>query len=278
MNRLKDKIAIVTGVANKASIGFGIAKKLVEEGSKVQIIDIQPQVLERAKDLLEFGKKADGFIANLTIESEVREIVNKIKFEYGRIDILINCAGKSVPPRPSFDEMTEKYFDEVMNRNLKTAFQSCKAVIPTMIEQEYGKIVNISSTTGPLVVYRFSSAYAASKGALSSLTRALALELGEYNINVNAILPGIIHTEETPWTPENDPYNFKKSHPAVKWPIHGPGFPEDIANTVVFLVIEDSRYITGQEIVVDGGACLVEPIPSPEDHYLYENAPKFIDD
>ncbi|MHA2172413.1 MAG: SDR family NAD(P)-dependent oxidoreductase [Candidatus Kariarchaeaceae archaeon] len=274
MNRLKDKIAIVTGVANKASIGYGIAKKLAQEGATVQIIDIQSHVLKRAKNLLELGVKADGYIADLTIESEVLEIINKIKMKYRRLDILVNCAGKSIPPRPSFNEMTESYFDKVMNRNLKTAFQCCKAVIPTMIEQEYGKIVNISSTTGPLVVYRFSSAYAASKGALSSLTRALALELGEHNINVNAVLPGIIHTEGTPWTSENDPYNFKNTHPAVKWPIHGPGFPEDIANTVVFLATDDSRYITGQEIVVDGGAGLVEPIPSPNDHYLYENAPK----
>lgn len=274
MNRLKGKIAIVTGVASETNIGFSIAKTLTEEGANVQLIDIQPQVLKRAEELVENGKNADGYIANLIIESEVREIVNKIKLKHERIDILVNCAGKSVPPRPPFNEMTEEYFDEVMNRNLKTAFQCCKAVIPIMIEQEYGKIVNISSTTGPLVVYRFSSAYAASKGALSALTRALALELGEHNINVNAILPGIIHTEETQWTPENDPYGFKKSHTAVKWPIHRPGFPEDIANTVVFLLTEASRYITGQEIVVDGGACLVEPIPSPEDHYLYKNAPK----
>lgn len=274
MNRLKGRIAIVTGVANKASIGFGIARKLAEEGSIVQIIDIQPQVLKRTKDLVQSGKKANGYIADLTIESEVIEIVNKIKFEHGRIDILVNCAGKSVPPRPPLNEMTEEYFDKVMNRNLKTAFQSCKAVIPTMIEQNYGKVVNISSITGPLVVYRFSSAYAASKGALSSLTRALALELGEHNINVNAVLPGLVHIEKTPWTPENDSYGFRKTHPAVKWPIHGPGFPEDIANAVLFLSTAESRYITGQEIVVDGGACLVEPVPSPENHYLYENAPK----
>lgn len=274
MDRLKGRIAIVTGVANKASIGYGIAKRLAEEGATVQIIDIQPHVLKRAKDLLELGKKADGYIADLIIESEVAEIVDKIKLKYGRIDILVNCAGKSVPPRPPFNEMTEEYFDKLMNRNLKTAFQCCKAVIPIMIDQKYGKIVNISSVSGPLVVYRYSSAYAASKGALSSLTRALALELGEYNINVNAILPGLIHIEETPWTLENDPYNFQKTHPAVKWPIHSPGFPGDIANAVLFLSTDESRYITGQEIVVDGGACLVEPVPSPEDHYLYENAPK----
>jgi 3-oxoacyl-[acyl-carrier protein] reductase len=274
MDRLKDKIAIVTGVAKKASIGYGIAKKLAEEGATVQIVDIQPHVLKRTNDLLKLGKKADGYIADLTIESEVVEIIDKIKTKYGRIDILVNCAGKSVPPRPPFNEMNEDYFDNVMNRNLKTAFQCCKAVIPTMIEQKYGKITNISSISGPLVVYRFSSAYAASKGALSSLTRALALELGEHNINVNAVLPGLIHIEETPWTPENDPYNFIKTHPAVKWPIHRPGFPEDIANAVLFLSTAESRYITGQEIVVDGGACLVEPVPSPDNHYLYENAPK----
>ncbi len=274
MNRLNGRIAIVTGVANKASIGYGIAKKFAVEGATVQIIDIQNQVLERAKDILDLGKKGDGYTADLTVESEVLEIVDTIISKYRRIDILVNCAGKSLPPRPPFNEMTEEYFDSVMNRNLKTAFQCCKAIIPTMIAQKYGKITNISSTTGPLVVYRFSSAYAASKGALSSMTRALALELGEYNITVNAVLPGIIHTEETPWTPENDSYNFRKTHPAVKWPIHRPGFPEDIANAVLFLSTEESQYITGQEIIVDGGACLVEPIPSPENHYLYDNAPK----
>jgi 3-oxoacyl-[acyl-carrier protein] reductase len=274
MTRLNGQISIVTGVANKASIGYGIAKRFAEEGSIVQIIDIQPQVLEREKDLVELGFHVNGYVSDLTIESKVTRVVNKIELEYGRIDILVNCAGKSVPPRPSFKDMTEEYFDEVMNRNLKTAYQCCKAVIPTMIKQNYGKIVNISSITGPLVVYRFSSAYAASKGALSALTRALALELGKHNINVNAVLPGLIHIEETPWTPENDPNAFDKTHPAVKWPIHRPGFPEDVANAVLFLSTDDSRYITGQEIVVDGGACLVEPVPSPENHYLYENAPK----
>jgi 3-oxoacyl-[acyl-carrier protein] reductase len=169
MVRLKGRIAIVTGVAKRASIGYGIAKKLAEEGATLQIIDIQPDVLNRAKDLLKLGKQVDGYIADLTIGSEVEKIIDEIKLKYRRIDILVNCAGKSVPPRPPFNEMTEKYFDNVMGRNLKTAFQCCKAVIPTMIKQKYGKIVNLSSVSGPLVVYRFSSAYAASKGALSSM-------------------------------------------------------------------------------------------------------------
>jgi NAD(P)-dependent dehydrogenase (short-subunit alcohol dehydrogenase family) len=274
LKRLINQVAVITGVADKSSIGYAIAEKLAEEGARINIIDIQSQVLDREKDLSVLNSGVNGYIADLTKKERVIQVFQKIKERCKKIEILVNCAGKSVPPRPPFKDMSEEYFDKVMDRNLKTTFQCCKAVIPQMIDQNYGKIVNISSISGPMVVYRFSAAYAASKGAVSALTRALALEYGEFNINVNAVLPGMIHTSETHWTPENDTYKFKKTHPALKWPIHGPGFPRDVANAVLFLSTDESRYITGQELVVDGGACLVEPVPSPDDLFLYDNAPK----
>jgi len=171
-------------------------------------------------------------------------------------------------------DMSEDYFDTVFDRNFKTTFQCCKAVAPIMTNNKYGKIVNISSTTGPKVVYRYSAAYAAAKGAVSAFTKAIALELGMYNINVNAILPGLIDIGENRWTQENDTYRFGKIHRLLQWPIHTPGFPEDIADLAVFLSSDESRYITGAEIVIDGGASILEPAISPEDSDLFTDALK----
>jgi NAD(P)-dependent dehydrogenase (short-subunit alcohol dehydrogenase family) len=269
MNNLEGKIAVITGVASPSAIGFGIAKRLAEEGVVSVIFDIQTSVQDRARDLNEMGLKSEAFICDLTKLDQVQQCIQQIIDKYKKIDILVNNAGKSVPPRPKFLDMTEEYLDTVMDRNFRTNFITSKAVVPYMVEKKYGKIVNISSMSGPRVVYRFSAAYAASKGAVSAFTRALSLELGEYNINVNAVLPGLIDVHEPFWTPESDKMNFAKTHPALKWPIHTPGFPEDVANTVLFLASDASRYITGQEILVDGGATLVEPAPSPEDIEFY---------
>ena len=192
------KFALVTGAARKTGIGFAIAQKFASEGATVFLSDIVPSVQERAIELNNSGFNAEAFVVDLTKLDQIEVMVEDIIRKYGRIDILCNNAGKSVPPRPSFLEMSEEYFDTVMDRNLKTTFLSCKAVVPYMVKQQHGKIINLSSLTGTRVVYRYCAAYAASKGAVSALTRSLALELGEYNIDVNAILPGQIDVDEVP--------------------------------------------------------------------------------
>ena len=264
MINLTDKVAIITGVAAPTAIGFGIAKKFAEESATVILFDIQPIVHERAKDLQKMGYEAEGFICDLTNIDQVKKIVGSILVKYHKIDILVNNAGKSIPPRPPFIEMTEDYLNKVMDRNFRTNFITTRVVAPEMVRQKYGRIVNISSISGPVTAYRYSAAYGASKGAVSALTRSLALELGKYGITVNAVLPGFIDVTKNTWTPETDNYGFNKIHPLLHWPIHSPGFPRDVAAACAFLASDEARYITGVELRVDGGACIVEPSTPPE--------------
>ncbi|MHA1776749.1 MAG: SDR family NAD(P)-dependent oxidoreductase [Promethearchaeota archaeon] len=259
MGRLNEKISIVTGAARKSGIGFGIARKFAEEGSTVILVDIMETIKDRKADLIKMGFQAEAYVVDLTILQDVKKFVADVCEKYQKVDILCNCAGKSIPPRPKFVDMTEKYFDTVMARNLKTTVICCKAVVPVMIKNQYGKIINISSITGTRTAYRYSTAYAASKGAVSGFTRALALEIGNDNINVNAILPGLIDVDEVPWSPENDKWDMLKTPEENKWPINKPGFPEDIGNLACFLASDESRHITGEEIVIDGGSILLEP-------------------
>ena len=263
MDRLRGRVALITGAARPRGMGYSIGRLFAKEGSGVILIDIVDQVSERADELNAEGYAAVGFKADLTKSRETNEMVKKAIDQLGKIDILCNAAGGSVPPRPNFLELSEEYWNTVMDRNLRTVFNCCKAVIPYMVKQKYGKIVNISSITGTKVVYRYSTAYAASKGAVSAFTKALALEMGEHNITVNTIIPGDIDTADQEWTPQEGPRNLGDLTPHLSPPVSRPGRPEEIADLALFLSTDDSRFITGAEIVIDGGATIVEPLPTP---------------
>jgi len=269
LGRLKDKVALVTGVARPRGMGSCIAKLYAREGAKVAVTDIADDVRDRVKDLEAEGREAIGFQVDLNQLDQVKDMVGQITDRWGRIDILCNVAGKSVPPRPPFLEMSVEYWDMVVDRNLRTMVNCCWAVLPVMVGQKYGKVVNIGSGTGTRVVYRYSAAYAASKGAVSALTRALALEMGEHHINVNTILPGDTDTADTPWKPEDGPRDLGTLSPHLRPPISRPGMAEEIADLALFLATDESKFITGEEINIDGGALLVEPFPSGPDGATY---------
>jgi NAD(P)-dependent dehydrogenase (short-subunit alcohol dehydrogenase family) len=228
-------------------MGYATARLFAEEGATVILADVLSEVSNRAEELQLAGFRSTGFVIDLCKSKEVYEMVVRITDAYGKIDVLCNVAGGSVPPRPSFIQMSEEYWDMVVDRNLKTTFNCCRAVVPGMVHRGYGRIINWSSITGPKTAYHYSAAYAASKGAVSGFTRALAEELGQYSITVNAILPGWIDTRDEPQD---------VSVPAS--PISRPGRPEECARLALFLASGESSFITGAEIVIDGGVTVVE--------------------
>ena len=261
LNRLKGKIALVTGTARPRGVGNSVAKLFAQEGAKVVLTDIDDRVWDCVKALQDARFEVLGFKTDLTKPKEVQEMAEKIVDRFGRIDILCNVAGKSVPPRPPCLEMSVEYWDMVMDRNLRTTFNCCKAVLPYMVKQKYGKVINVGSPTGPITVYRYCAAYAASKGAVMALTKALALEMGEFNIAVNTILPGDIDTADKPWTPKDGPRDLSIFSKLLRPPISRPVMAEEIADLALFLATDESRFITGTEILIDGGLMIVEPVP-----------------
>jgi NAD(P)-dependent dehydrogenase (short-subunit alcohol dehydrogenase family) len=243
---VKERVILVTG--SGSGIGEGIATKLAEKGAKVVINDIDISKAETvANRLRKNGYEAIGLQADITVTEQVNQMVEEIINRYQRIDGLVNNTG--VVRDNLILKMPEEEFDFVLNVNLKGAWICSKAVLGQMKQQEYGRIVNISSRAWLGQVGQ--SNYSASKGGLVSLTRSLALEFAKFNITVNCIAPGLIDTPLIHSLKPEVQQNLLKAQPT---PIIGQPF--DIANTVLFFTSEEARYITGQVLHVDGGKSL----------------------
>lgn len=247
--RLKDRVAIVTGGA--LGIGRAYALRLVEEGAKVAIADIAYEAaVTTAKEIENRGGTALAIRTDVADEASVGDMVRQTAERFGRIDILINNAALFVGlfPRKPFTEITVEEWDRAMAVNIKGLFLCAKAVFPHMKAQGQGKIINISSSTFWTGTQDFLH-YVTSKGAVIAFTRQLAREVGDYGINVNAITPGLTESEgaATVYTPER--FDTAASGRCIKRRER----PEDLVGTVVFLASDDSDFITGQTINVDGG-------------------------
>jgi len=256
MQRLEDKVSIVTGAAR--GIGEGIARAMAREGANVVLFGRRDTVKETAKSISDSGQKATGFKVDVTDAGRVDQAVQQVLKQFGKVDILVNNAG--IYPYMPFAEMPDEVRDSVIDVNIKGVWNCTKAVIPSMIKQKYGKIINISSVTGPMVSGKGSTIYSASKGAVSGFTRALALEMAEHGINVNAICPGFIDTPgernvASRRGMEPDEYIRKL---AKEIPLGRLGSIDEIGDLAVFLASEESKYITGTEIVIDGGNIIQE--------------------
>lgn len=242
--RLRDKVALITGAAR--GIGFGIAKKYAEEGAQVIIADVLEEEGIVAKEKI--GERAEFYQINLRSRDAIFGMADWIHEKYGRIDILVNCAGVARPcPTLKLDEAT---LDEVIDINMKAPLFTCQAVGKYMRRDGGGAIVNISSgNTRMINVGRVP--YGITKGAVNLLTQQLGAEWAMYNIKVNAIAPGWIKTEmvETPLKKEilNEKEILSVS------PIERFGKVEEVANLACFLASEESNYIVGQIIFADGG-------------------------
>lgn len=244
--RLKDKVAIVTGGAK--GIGAAVAKKFAEEGAKVVLCDLnEADVKKMEAEIAASGGTVLGVVANVANRPQVDAMVKATLEKFGTIDILINNAG--ITRDAMLHKMTEEQWDQVMNVNVKGIFHCTQAVVTTMREKGYGKIVNLSS------VSRFGnigqSNYSASKAGVVGFTRTVAKELASKNITVNAIAPGGIWTDMLAAVPEKILEGTKKGIPMGRF-----GSVEELANVCLFLSSDDSSFITGQCLQVDGGVMM----------------------
>jgi len=246
--RFQGKVAVVTGSAS--GIGKAILTKLVQEGAKGIIWDVQTELAKQtAQNLLDSGYEAE-FIEGVDVRhlNSVEAGVQKVLEKYSRIDILVNNAG--IIRDASLRKMTAENWQAVLDVNLTGVFNCTKAVSPVMVEQRYGKIISMSSIVGFTGNFGQSN-YVAAKSAIIGLTKTWAKELGKYQINVNAIAPGAIDTPMFASVPPEHQKTFLD-----KVPLGRIGKPEDIANLCAFLASDESSFITGQTIIIDGGGSL----------------------
>ena len=257
MKRLEGKKAVVTGAMQ--GIGAGISKILAENGAQVVLTDISKKVRETTERI---GHESIWEIMDVTNPMQVQETFKKI----GDVDILVNNAG--IYPRRKLVEMDEKFMQRMFDINIFGMFRCSKAVLSGMMARKYGKIINLSSVTGPMVGSPSGgqTAYCATKAAVVGFTKALALETAQYGINVNTILPGYIFSPSAiklrGSIEVTDAEKVMKEF-GYKIPMGRQGSPEDIGNLVLFLASDESRYLTGSEIVIDGGNILQEEYLGP---------------
>ncbi len=242
--RLKNKVSVITGGAR--GIGFVIAQKFAGEGSNIAICDVDEEGLNKAfHQLQQSGREVLIGKVDVTKFDEVQTFIQKILDKFGRIDILINNAG--ITRDSLLVRMGESDWDAVLDVNLKGTFNCTKASAKPMMKQRGGRIINIASIIG-ITGNPGQANYAASKGGIIAFTKSIAKELASRNINVNAIAPGFIETEMTLKLSEEVRNNILKLIPLGKF-----GQAGNVADLALFLVSDDSTYITGQVIQVDGG-------------------------
>ena len=242
---LENKVAIITG--GTRGIGFETVKLFLENKAKVVLFGSKEESVNVAlNQLKELGLEADGYYPNLNNPNEINEVIEKIYNDYGHIDILVNNAGISANKK--IDETNYEEFEKIMNLNVNAVFNMTKAVVPYMKKQGSGVIVNTSSMVS---IYGQPSGvgYPASKFAVNGLTKSLARELGQFNIRVNAVAPGVTNTDMVAKLPK------EMIEPLIKTiPLGRIGEPKDIANAFLFLSSDMASYITGVVLSVDGAA------------------------
>jgi gluconate 5-dehydrogenase len=244
---LEGKVALVTGASY--GIGYAIAKGMAQAGAKIVFNDINADLVNRGlESYKKDGIDAKGYVCDVTNEEQVNNFIKTIEKEVGVVDILVNNAG--IIKRIPMIEMTAAEFRQVIDVDLNAPFIVAKAVIPSMIKKGAGKIINICSMMSELGRETV-SAYAAAKGGLKMLTRNIASEYGEFNIQCNGIGPGYIATPQTaPLRTEGHPFNsfIISKTPAARW-----GTPEDLVGPAVFLASSASDFVNGHVLYVDGG-------------------------
>lgn len=256
--RLEGKIAVVTGGA--MGNGLGIAKEFLKEGAKVIILDYSKELENTVMKLRENGYEVEGYLVDISNKEEVLNAVSKIKEKHDKIDVLVNNAGVCI--LGGFEEMTDELRDKHFNININGTWNVTKALLPLM-KNHKASIVNLSSVTGVSVADKGEVAYATTKAAILGFTKALAMELVNDDIRVNAILPGYIMTPMVEkMAVQSNPDNPKSVVDSIASaiPMKRLGTPEELGRLAVFLASDDASYITGQGIVIDGASTLPETL------------------
>jgi len=245
MGRLDGKAALVTGASR--GIGRAIAEELAHEGAMVAINyqSNDDKAKEVAEVITKFGGTCILAKANLADPQEARAMVKRVANQFGRLDVLVNNAG--ITRDKSLRKMTDEDWIQVIQTNLNAVFFCTSAAIPIMVEQNFGRIINISSMNGQIGAFGQAN-YAASKGGIIAFTKTAALELAKANITVNTIAPGFTETDMFAKVPADIQDQIKGRIPVGRF-----AHPDEIAKAVTFL-IADGAYITGQQINVNGGA------------------------
>ena len=250
--RLQEKVSVVTGAGR--GIGKAIALRFSDEGARVVVNDIDLSYAESvAGKLKEIGREALAVKADVSKAEEVERMFRCAVQQFGRVDILVNNAGirRDIP----FHKMSQEEWDSVIAVQLKGSFNCAQVAQKYMVKQGYGKIVNLSSPIPTSLGEHSQTSYASASAAIQGFTTALALELGRYNINVNCVAPDFIDTEMTRNTARREGMyldDFKR-FAAAQIPLRRIGTPEDVANVVLFLVCDESSFISGQVIYIRGG-------------------------
>ena len=249
-----DRVALVTGAGSPTGIGFATARILAREGATLAIASTTDRIHDRANELRDAGADAEGYVADLTDRAQVRRMVEEIVGRSGRIDILVNNAGMvsvsaGSTPQHAFLDLDDDGWDRDLTMNLDTAYNVTKAALPGMVEHGWGRIVMVSSVTGPVVTYPGLTAYSAAKAGMDGLMRGLAIEVASRGVTVNSVQPGFVATGSQ--TPAEHEVGFHT-------PIGRSGTAEEIGEVIAFLASGRARYVTGQTVVVDGGNVIQE--------------------
>jgi 3-oxoacyl-[acyl-carrier protein] reductase len=243
------RTALITGAGSETGIGYATAAAFARAGYRVALTSTTARIHERAAVLAAAGHAAHGYVANLTAPDQV----DQLAAEVGPVDVLVNNAGMavlgSIDAQLPLVSMDLALWNRVLERNLTTAFLVTRAFLPGMTARGFGRIVNVSSTTGAVAGVARDSAYAAAKAALLGLTRSLCLEVATVGITVNAVAPGWIATGSQ---------TEEERRAGAASPLGRSGTPAEVAAAIVFLGSDEASYITGQLLVVDGGNSIVE--------------------
>ena len=250
---LSGRVALVTGAGSETGIGFAAARLLAELGASVAVAATTDRIHERALEVGRVAERASGHVADLTVEAEVARLVDEVVAMHGRLDILVNNAGMiSVGTEAEGGNLLGTDFatwQAGVSRNLDTAFLVSRAVLPRLVDQGWGRIVNVSSVTGPVMAMRNEVTYAAAKAAMVGMTKSVAVDYARAGVTVNAVAPGWIATGSQ---------TEQEAAEGLLVPVGRSATPEEVGSAIAWLCTPGASYVTGQCLVVDGGHTINE--------------------